>query len=61
MQDQDVMIYLIQEHGVMTILGRNVNSFEFSDCWQLLLCQVSQKKVYTFNELIFKDSTGIKL
>ena len=26
------MIYLIQENGVMTLLGRNVNLFEFSDC-----------------------------
>ena len=26
------MIYLIQENGVMTLLGRNVDLFEFSDC-----------------------------
>ena len=26
------MIYLIQENGVMTLLGWNVDLFEFSDC-----------------------------
>ena len=26
------MVYLIQENGVMTILGWNVDLFEISDC-----------------------------
>ena len=30
--DQEVVIYLIQENGVMTLSGWNVDLFEFSDC-----------------------------
>ena len=32
MLDQEVVIYLIQENGVMTLLGWNVDLFELSDC-----------------------------
>ena len=38
------MIYLIQENGVMTLLGWNVDIFEFSDCWQLFLYNSSNKR-----------------
>ena len=42
--DQEVVIYLIQENGAMNLLGWNVDSFEFSDFWQLFLYNSSNKR-----------------
>ena len=38
------MIYLIQENGVMTLLGWNVDLFKFSDRWQLS-CETKKEEL----------------
>ena len=42
------MIYLIQENGVMTLLGWNVDLFKFSDCWKFFLYNFSNKRRRTY-------------
>ena len=41
---------LFSINGIMTLLGRNVASLAFSDCWQLFLCNSSNKRGTTYDE-----------
>ena len=36
---------LSTRNGAMTLLGRNVASLEFSECWQLFLCQIKDEEL----------------
>ena len=42
------MIYLIQENGVMTLLGWNVDLFDCSDCFSDFLYNSSNKRRRTY-------------